>query len=96
MLAPVFQVLAEAFWHMALLPLAVVLWKRPGDRRYWLVAVGFAVSWFADAGTLLIGRSWEFTHFFPSVQLGIFAYALGSVLVPNRISLAVTIKPSYA
>lgn len=52
------------------------------DRKTRMIAEGYAVSFFADMVVLAMGGSWLVTHFFPSAQLGLWAFAAGSFLVP--------------
>lgn len=65
------------YW-LALAPLLYLIgFRRGAPARYWLVALGFAASWFADAGAAMLGGSWALSYVLPGVQLGLFAWALG-------------------
>lgn len=72
----------------ALVPLLYLLYKGDAQARYWLVALGFSVSFFADALVYFVPQvNWAVTHFYPPLQLGLFALACGSVLVPSLLTL---------
>lgn len=80
---------------MALLPiLGLIVFKRDAPVKYWLVAFAFASSWFADWVASALSGSWSVLHFLPSIQLGLFAYAFGSVLVPAAL-FSMTLIPPY-
>jgi hypothetical protein len=62
-----------------LLPLLGLLaLRRDAPPAYWLVALGFSVSFFADSVTVLLGGSWALTYVYPALQLGVFGWAFGS------------------
>lgn len=75
--------LVLAHWS-ALVPLAYLLaFRRDARPAYWLLAFGFAISYFAEAVLLIWPQvNWGVTHFYPPVQLGLFAIACGSVVIP--------------
>ena len=96
-------------WHAALVPMAILFVRyRPASPRprhvmrawlsapkaYRMVAVGFSVSWWADGIARLMGGSWDVVNFYPSIQLGLFAYAFGSVLVPAAL-FSLTLLPPF-
>jgi hypothetical protein len=61
---------------------------------YWLIALGFFVSFLGDMIALNLSGdiTWVVTHFYPPLQLGLFALALGSIKVPIAL-LALTAFP---
>lgn len=71
-------VIEVAHWS-ALAPLVfLLLFRREAPVRYWLVALGFSVSVFADFGALLLDHSPVLYYVFPVLQFGLFAWALGA------------------
>ena len=81
---------AVALSAVALLPLVAA---RKSETAYRLVAAGFAVSFCADMIAIAQGGSWGVLHFLPSIQLGLFAYAFGSVLVPALLFSMTLVGP---
>jgi len=80
----------EALHYAALAPLFFLLaFRRDAGVTYWLVALGFAVSFFADFGAWLLGGSQALTYIYPAVQFGLFAWAFGqSWALPILLVLA--------
>ena len=74
---------------VALAPLVgLIAFRRGAPPAYWLVALGFSVSFFADAGNILLGGSWVLTYIYPALQFGLFALAFGSRLIWALVALA--------
>lgn len=82
----------------ALIPICSLLLLKSTGRdcapAYWLIAAGFFVSFLGDIVALTLGGDWRWavTHFYPALQLGLFALALGSIKVPIAL-LALTAFP---
>lgn len=69
-----------AHWS-ALVPFVALLLVRPRKRKpwgYWLIAVGFAVSFAAEVVSLRLVDPWGVTAWYPGVQLAFIGYGLGS------------------
>lgn len=82
----------EVAHYSALVPLlALVLFKRDAPAPYWLVALGFSVSWFADSAAVYM-EGMTVTRYYPAVQLGLFGMAFRAYwLAPVLIVLAVLV-----
>ena len=67
----------EAAHWLSLAPLAyLVLFRRGASTAFWLVALGFAVSFAADTIALLTGGSWIAVPWYMLVQWAFFLTAL--------------------
>lgn len=67
-----------AHWS-ALAPILFLLaFRRDAGAAYWLVALAFAVSWFADFGAVLLGGSGALLFVYPALQIGLVGAAFGA------------------
>lgn len=83
----------EALRLSALAPLLFLLAsRRDAPASYWLVALGFSVSVFADFGAEMLGGSWALTYVYPALQLGLFAWAFGAPAVMALLVLIAGIQ----
>lgn len=87
----------EVAHYSALVPLlALLLFKRDAPATYWLVALGFSVSWFADSAADLLGGSMVVTRYYPAVQLGLFGMAFRAYWLPLAVVGLALIVPTPA
>lgn len=82
------------------MPLAYLLiFRRDARPEFWLVALGFMVSWFADAVNLFLDPApWVVTHYYPALQLGMFGMAFGvwwspMVLIGGAMLIPIGMEP---
>lgn len=71
--------MTEVAHYGALAPvLFLLIFRREASIRYWLIALGFSVSWFADLATAALEGSWAVGYAYPPLQLGLFGWAFGA------------------
>lgn len=88
----------EVAHYSALVPLAYLLaFRRDARTAYWIVAIAFSVSWFADLAASFLGGSWAPAAAYPVVQFGLVALAFGGyvwgVVVAAVLTTTVTEIP---
>lgn len=67
-------------WHMGLVPLVWLVLRREASQAEWLIALGFAVSWFADFTGSIAPHMWQMVELYPAVQFTFFGVAVGAGL----------------
>jgi hypothetical protein len=69
-------VIFEVAHQIGVIPvLGMLIFGRKLPRVYWLVALAFFVSWFADSAMHFIGGTWEAWYFFLPVQVWLMVVA---------------------
>jgi hypothetical protein len=65
------------FWAPLAPVLLLLTLRRHAPPVYWIVALAFLVSWFADAFARWADGSWAAVSYYPVAQMGLFAWAFG-------------------
>ena len=65
-----------ALWYAALAPLVfLIAFRRSAPVAFWIAALAFSVSWFADTVDYVDNHSWAATTYYPWVQYPLFILA---------------------